>query len=256
MSYFNSKNFWEKLDCTLKDLYIYLHRGNEKEIENLDGPNQILLVIVDLIFISLLAKLILIFFCFILKWIFCNLPKIATKLCKYKCSNFCKESRNNLLFLFKVIKKIYTYNFYSYDVEVYGKIIICVIPIVYILFIISNFIYVGLNLYNTEDKANKIISLMVFYLHLFIEIYCASFHMIKDLMKHFKFTVTAFLLSNLNILWVFIVLDNTVPSDEDKCNCTVISRIGRLVYLLFFMTIYTKSIVNIYHYNMNSKIFL
>ena len=248
MSYsISTGTFLKHFDITIKELYVYIHRENIKD----NIINQMFLILNFTIIISIITKLSIIFICFILKWIFCDLPKITIKLCKYKCFNLCKECWNNLQYLKKVIKKIYTYNFYSYDREIYGNIIIFIIPIVYISFIISNFIY-AIDIRSTEEESS-IIFLTVFYLHLFIEIYCSSFHVIKDLMKHFKFTSLVFLLSNINIFGVFIVLSQ-IENYEITRRFEFYQRIGRLIILLFFIIMYSKSIWNIYNYNMNSKI--
>jgi hypothetical protein len=250
----NKNNFLEKFEYTIEELYVYIHRRdlNSKSDDELQ-QNKILLVIISILLLFLLAKLILIFFFFILKWVICDIPKITLKLCKYKCFNICKECWNTLQYLKKVIKKIYTYNFYSYDTDTYGKIRAFIIPFSYIIFIISNFIYLnGKN--NTDINKNSyfhsVMHLVVFYLHLFIEIYCASFYIIKDLLKHFKFTIISFFAFNFHLLCLYLILDNF---GNANFQCSFFVRIARLFLLIFFMSLYSLSLRNVYSYNMNSK---
>lgn len=249
MSCFENKTtFLEKIDFTIDEMYVYIHRKNISESNLI---NQIFLLLIFTIFIMILTKLSIIFICFILKWTFCDLPLITYKIWSNKCSNLCKEIFNNIIYLKKVCKKIFTYNFYSFDSSIYGNIIIFVIPVIYILFIIMNFIY-AIDIRNFKKSCfyTQFIHISVFYLHLLVELYSVSFYAIKDLILHLKFTFFIFTIANLNILWLFLLLSNI---NYNETICFFAQRIARLILCFFFIGMYYFSIKRIINYKINSK---
>ena len=133
---------------SINELYVYIHSNDQtKQLEN-KTISEILLVLIIGLFVISLFKLVLIFLCFFLKWFLCDLSCLTFKLFKHKCTTFCKECSFNFNYFKKILKKIYTYNFYCYDKEIYGKFLTVLIPMIYMLFIIVNVLFCVMKIRN------------------------------------------------------------------------------------------------------------
>lgn len=241
-----SGNTFDKFLKTIDELYIYIHRDT---ITNTPFVSGILVFTILLVFLVTLFKISIIFLCFFLKWIFWDILVIIFKLFKYKCSILWKECCFNINYFKKVFKKMYTYNFYSYDKDVYGPIWIILIPISYISFIICNLIFCYFENYDKENKLKNVFLICIFYLHLFIEVYISLFYCVKDLFKHIKYTSLVFLLGCFNTLWLYLF---SFVFDNDE-TFQFLERVARMIYLIYFLYTYIKSFRIVINYNMNSK---
>ncbi len=253
-------NPFQNFMCSIDELYIYIHRDTiNKDIFSSFASDSLTTTIIMVFFITLF-KISLIFICFFIKWLLWDILIIIFKLFKYKCSILWKECCFNINYFKKVFKKVYTYNFYSYDKDVYGPVWIILIPFLYISFIICNLIFCYFEKYlnnNSQDdqKDNNIKNIFlicIFYLHLFIEVYISLFYCVKDLFKHIKYTTYIFLAGCFISMLVF--LSSFLFIEEEKkdlfCLC---QRSGRMVYVIFFICAYIKSFNAVKKYNMNSK---
>ena len=123
------------------------------------------------------------YFCFSIKNTVCNQFKtIISDICHFLC---------------RVIKKLYTYNFYSFNKseKLYGGITI----FIFFIFIISNLICVILNLIYFKGELEiyqKINFILAFETHLFFEILCPLYYRGLTLINSFKETAKFFLFSN------------------------------------------------------------
>lgn len=247
-------SFLDDFANSISELYVYNHRN---EVEDEHFFSKILLICIITVFIVSLFKTIIVLVCFFTKWLIFDFFCILGRLVKNKCLTFCKEMNYNRNYLNRAFKKIYTYNFYSYDRDIYGGFWCVFIPIVYILFIIGNTIFCLLrieeNLTMSKLAFTKLMLIIIFFLHLFVEIYNALFYIIKDLKRHIKFTIGWFLLASLHIVWLFFVYLHFKEESQEKFE--FFERLARFTYIIFFLYCYSKSISIVYHYDMNSKTF-
>lgn len=247
MNNFNNESAFQRFLYTTDELYIYIHRSNK---HTQPYSSDILLLTILSVFLVTFLKMILIFLCFFLKWLIWDIIKIIIKLLKYKCSILWKECCFNINYFKKVFKKIYTYNFYSYDIDVYGKFWIIIIPLIYISFIIGNLIFNFMEYLETKQTdLRNIFLVIIFFLHLFIEIYISLFYYIKDLKKHIFRTFYMFLIGCLIVLLLF----SFTYFDPEMKNFQLVERIVRTFFLMFFLWAYVNSLKLVLFYNMNSN---
>jgi len=245
---------FDKFLLTIDELYIYIHRDTiKKKFYAIDA----LLITIVAVFIVTLLKMTLIFFCFFVKWITFDFIYMIIKLFRYKCSILLKEICFNINYLKKIFKKIYTYNFYSYESEVYGPIWIIIIPITYITFIIGNLIFCFYESYKSNPSERdgfrkNVFLIIIFYLHLFIEIYISLFYCIKSLKKHIQTTSIIFCFGCINVFWLY----GCSFINMERWQFSLLQRIARMIYIIYFLFTYTKSLKIVFQYNMNSKFFL
>lgn len=251
----HSENFFDDnfIKC-INELYIYIHRDEHAKEDSLSNA---LIVCIITLFSASLFKTVLVLLCFFIKWLICDFFCILGSLTKHKCFTLCKQLGYSFSYLKRAGKKIFTYNFYSYDAEIYGDYWKVVIPLIYILFLLGNLLFSILVITELESLKNRcftnIMLIVVFFLHLFIEIYNALFYIIKDLKKHINYTVYAFTAGLLNLLWLYTLsfyLQNKGESFD------VYRRIARLIYLIFFLVCYSYSLSKVYQYDINSTLII
>jgi len=247
MKAFADESFFQKFLYTIDELYIYIHVNI---LEITPYASDILLLTIFSVFLVTFFKMVLIFTCFFLKWLIWDIFKVVIKLFKYKCSILWKECCFNVNYFKKVFKKIYTYNFYSYDSDVYGKFWIILIPFSYISFIISNVVFCMME-YFKQNSIKNIFLIIIFFLHLFIEIYISLFYCIRDLKKHIRTTIFTYLIGCFFVLLLFAF--SLFVSEKEIFK--LLQRIVRTFYLIFFLWAYKNSLKEVISYNMNSKIF-
>ncbi len=255
MNTFEDESSFTKLLNTIDELYIYIHRYNN---EKTPFASDLIILTIFCVFFVTFLKMALIFLCFFLKWILWDIFVLIIKLFKYKCSILWKECCFNINYFKKVFKKIYTYNFYSYDRDIYGKFWITLIPFSYISFIICNVVFCFFEYFHQQIYDNNyywtknIILIVLFFLHLFIEIYISLFYYIKDLKKHIETTFKIYMLACSIVLMLYI--SSFFVSNKDFFQ--LLQRIARTIYLLYFLWGYRNSLKEVISYNMNGKSYI
>ena len=120
-SWLDNERFFEYY-YLVKNVYSYAHLLPYKKIFNPDMPEAIFCYVilfsgvVSVFFV--LIKFLLIFIYFFVIRLILNLKDFFVSLCKIKGKYpYLTGLKNGLMYLFKNGKKIYTYNFYIFDIE-------------------------------------------------------------------------------------------------------------------------------------------
>ena len=171
--------------------------------------NFIILVIIILKLLPLIKFFIVIFYFFVyslLVKLFKILSFTFRQKCKVRDSNICEGCIDTLLFY---IRKIYTYNYYSFEKIWHGVILV---PI-YIFFLLVNIIFVS-HFINTSyikddciefDNILEIIQILSFVSHNFIEIFTSFYYFLNNLDTTIICTMIYFtiseIISNFSIIY-------------------------------------------------------
>ena len=148
--------------------------------------------------------LILLYFCVIT--VFLNIYRHVVYLLKNRfCFDIKRVCHDILNYIIRVTKKMYTYNFYSYDRSEFFVAVI--MNIVFLIFITSNIIYIVLsrndfkytnndNIKQEESFQKKILYFIAFETHLFLEILCPIYYRGKSFRNTFNLTLFYLMYSN------------------------------------------------------------
>ena len=165
------------------------------------------MIILITVFFFVFLKLILIILYFLLFGLSLGLFNCAKNTCKSSCKVNIKQKCNEVCSFFHAIfKKIYTYNFYSYENRWLGFFLVSN----FALFIFFNVFYICLYLSHLEGQAdNFILELSRFYAfetHIFIELYCACFFVFMSKTRNFIITIFFFLILNIMSMYSSIII--------------------------------------------------
>ena len=108
--------------------------------------------------------------------------RLWTDICKYIC---------------RICKKLYTYNYYSFNQSDF--LVGTTVNIIFFVFIWSNFIYIVFTFSTHKDEKTynyKIIYLLAFESHLFLEIFCPIYYKGMSIKESFKQSLFFFFYSN------------------------------------------------------------
>ena len=196
----------------MKSVFIYSHvrtyliDPKRQEIEYVF--DIILLVIASaFLFISVFKILVIIiyFFCIQALPAFIKFIKLSCKSdFKTNCSSSCSNGMN---YLKKVVKRIFTFNFYLFDNNIIGFIMI----LSYLIFIGSSFVFNILNVKYIHNNEKNKFYMSIFYLHfeslLLIQILCSSFYGCHNTKIGISCAFGIFLLLNGILLTGYFITD-------------------------------------------------
>lgn len=247
---------YEIYDFT-KSVYLFSHmKTNLVDIYVQKGETfalWILKIITYLIFILLLTKIIIIigyFLIFQATFAFCKFIKL---LFLTKCNIHLNTSLKNAGYFFaRIFKKIITFNFYIFT----NKIISSYMIIVFIITIISNFIFNNNNLQQIQkaEKDNLLINFYIlsFEFNLLIELICYIFYSNRNIMFGAILSICYFLVLNIIIIFTFLFaqryeyLEGAFIKEEPQ-------RILNIIIFFILMVMKIDCLIKIFKYNKESK---
>lgn len=247
---------FDNLFLIIQDLYIYCHLKDYNSTTDEEVEQRIAVIIMTIliaIFSFTVIKIFAIFLYFFFINITINFCKFCGTLIKKKCCiNIFSEIKFSCIYLAKNLRKLYTYNFYSYENKAYGYFIVPV----YLIFIIFNLMFAADYTQNDKDKkmkteSIKMLQFIAFELSIFIELVCCFFYLTRKLRKQFIFTLAAFCFLNLVIgLTLWYKLNFCDQDDENP------RRVANLIFLFFYCFLFSLCFKKIFCYNLNCKIII
>ncbi len=258
----NTLRFNNNTDCPIKDipftrvfftiieeLYIYCHlkiRSNTDPTKEQIEYGHIIMTIIMSIFSLTIIKMLIIFSYFLIintlyhTYNFCE-NSIKRK-CKINCPILFKSA---LLYLIKVFKKFYTYNFYSYENKIYGTII----SLLYMTFIVFNILFSYQYTRNISEEivySLQILQIISFELNIFFELVCGFFYITRRLGLQYLFVISSFIFLNIVVLIAeYIKVNNCMDIDNDQPR-----RIANLIYNAYFSLVLFGAVYKTYKYNL------
>lgn len=242
----------------IEEVYIYNHLSPKAfESTNDKKLDEYLATTIMCVLVAIFSTTILKMFLIFLYFFFCN---TVYNICKFfvfvyrkKCLiNLSAQCKNAYSYLSKIFKKIYTYNFYSYENKPFGYVIV----IVYICFLLFNILYtteyiIILKGQKYDDIMFRGFHIIAFEFHIFIELICCTFYIYRKLWSQYKFILISYI--GLNILICIITFLKINYDFTDDCN-DFIRRVAHLVFLIYFATLYFISFMRVKNYNLNCNI--
>ena len=206
----------------IKSIYIYSHvKTNLIDVERqaIEQATNIILIIISLIFVIIsLFKIFIIIFYFIFIQSFTALIKFIITIFKVRFNiNFCSSFKNAIFYLMKVIKRIYTFNFYLFDNIFIGFVMI----FSYFFFLITSCIFYFENYHLIEYIEKPKYYMDAFYCHfesiILIQLLCSSFYACREMKTSILIGLGLFLIMNLMILIGYqmtVIVENSDGSYE------------------------------------------
>lgn len=194
-------------------------------------------------------KMLVIFIYFFIINLTYNIFQFIIHLFKKRCMVNCSlEIKESYEFLVKIIKKFYTYNFYSFENKLFGWLIV---PI-YILYLLFNIEFSTgfinkIQDKNYQDRIDIIMNILAFEFNLFIEIICVTMYITRNFKKQFIIIISSFVgLNLLVIITVFIkFFYKLLPL------CPILQIVLRILFTFYFLIFFGISIICIKRYNLN-----
>jgi len=175
---------------------------------------------------------------------------IQNRLCirpKRMCQEICS-------YLLKISRKIYTYNFYSYDKSDFLTAFF--LNIIFLAFISTNVIYVTMRFSiflvdhdgsTTVDTASQLLYLFAFETHLFIDIFCPIYYRGISFQRSFKLALLYFAYANIALFSgvftnLFFTNDHFVK---------FLLKISHMAYIMIVSYLYARAYKTIRNIGLN-----
>ena len=180
MSEMNDSFFYNFYDY-VKTVYVYSHLKTylvDKQRQQIEENTLIALIFSIVIFLILsFLKLIIIFLYFLFIQALTSFCKFLKTLCKTKFNvNFCSSFRNAMSYLWKVLKRIYTFNFYVFGNKLNNFIMVGS----YFFLLFSSLLFFLVNKKQLSNIEKDEYYLVLFYVHfeaiIFVHLLNASFY--------------------------------------------------------------------------------
>ena len=232
-------------------MYLYLIDTKRQSIEY--QFVQAVLIIICLLAVAILFKVVVIFIYFFLIQAITNLISFLCTLCRSKCKvPCCSNVKGAFIYLIKLFKKLYTYNFYAFDSTFVGTFLV----VSYFLYLSSSITFSAMIIHEieVEDKTNffYICHFCAFQFNILMEVLCVSFYNMRNMKKQFCLSMGYFFLLNLLIIItlmfqrLLVNVYGVFERDEPR-------RVINIVFNLFFFIMYITTIIKLLLYNVNSK---
>ena len=196
----------------MKSIYIYSHvktyliDPKRQEYELIFDKLLLAISLIFLIFSGLKVAIIVLYFIFIQA--FAALISFIKSLFKIKFKiNFWLSFINGVKYIIKVAKRIITFNFYLYENNIIGTIMI----ISYFFFLICSFYFFLLNHYLLNEVEKTEEYMKIFYLHfeslVLIQLLCSSFYALRNTKLSIICAFFIFIFMNLIIIVGYVITD-------------------------------------------------
>ena len=238
----------ESIFSVIQELYLYCHlkiydkNDKDNELANIN------MIIVALIFLCTMIKIVTIIIYFLVVNSILSIIRFFIDIYKRRCKCVCvSELKFFCNYLVKILKKIYTYNFYSYENKPLGYFLVTV----YLIFIGLNIVFAIEYRHNyTEEQDRpdyiKILQILAFEFSIFIELICGTFYLTRKVKKQILIVGPSFLFLNLVAIFAIVYKAAYLPDNDENPR-----RIANLVYVAHFSTLFVLSLIKVYKYDRN-----
>ena len=179
-----------------------------------------------------------------------SLGRFCAKVVRQRCCmSFRTELKYSLFYLGKILKKIYTYNFYSYENKLTGFVLVTF----YMIYIVFNLIFT-VEYFKTDTKeeekpdAVKYEQFIAFEFSLIIELIVCFFYITRSFKKMFASVIVSFLGLNSVIAMVVVYKMQVQLDDSEKPR-----RFASLIFSIYFSVLILISLVRVIKYDPNCK---
>lgn len=198
-------------------------------------------------------KLIVIIIYFVLVRSSSQIFKFFINLCRFKCKiNICSSLKIAFYNLKKVVKRIFTFNFYLYENRLIGAIMV----LFYLLFLSSSAVFYLINIREISSSEKSDNYMKLFYVHfesmLMIHLLCISFYSCRNMSLDTLSGIILFILLNVLLYLGYLIkekMENVEGIFENKEPQLIMNSIFNFIFLL----INAKSLWNSFFYNSKSK---
>lgn len=241
----------------VKSIYIYSHLKTnliDKDRQSIEIlTNYLLLIITFGFIIAFFFKIIVIIFYFIFAQAFSAFIKFIISIFRTKFQlNFCSSFLNAMYYLGKVLKRIYTFNFYLFHNITIGTTMI----FSYLFFLISSSTFYFQNIFFIEEIEKPKLYMFSFYCHfesvILIQILFTSFYSCRDMVLSTIISIGLFLCIN-GILFLGFFITNVIENAEGSFEYAEPQCIMNVVFNTTFLLMNLNSLINIMVYKRNCK---
>ena len=241
----------------ISSIYIYSHVKTylvDPSRQKVERVFDFFLAIMSGIFsFSFCFKFIIIIFYFFILQSIPALIKFIIALFRLKCDiNFKSSCKNAFSLLKKIGKRMFTFNFYLYENNLIGFIMI----FIYLLFLFSaTYFYID-NQYQSDHSEKSENYMIMFYLHfesvLFIQLLCSSFYSCQNMKLSTLSAIIHFVFLNIIIFLGYLIKENIENAEGIFLNKEP-QLIMNSVLNFFLLLLNGKSFFNAVYSNKNSK---
>lgn len=249
----NTEGFLDKLFSIVQELYVYCHLKDYNMDEDYDQEKQISTFIMCMmigIFSFTVIKIIAIFLYFLILNLVVSTYRFIKYLIKRRCCvNIFQEMNYTCGYTLRIMKKLYTYNFYSYKNKCFGFFIVTI----YLVFISLNISFAAEYLKRDNNKEPltdtvKILQILSFELSIFVELVCCFFYLTRNSKVQYISTFVSFVVLNGVICGTMFYKEYFCDSDDDNPR-----RVANLVFLIFFSFLFILCFRKVYKYDLNCE---
>jgi hypothetical protein len=264
-----TRGFMNITSIVIEELFTYSHlaffddpeTASSDDIEKYMG--RIIMTILIIIFSATILKMLIIFIYFFIINTFLSMIRFFMKLYKHKCCvNMFQECKFICDYFSKILKKFYTYNFYSFENKFFGTMIVTL----YITFLLFNIAFsvndfilletggIEYEKYNSLEIKNKSFSFQFFHLlryelQLFMECICGTIYLFPSFRKQYYFIIPLFVGLNFLIFGFSFIFESFELMDHHWS-----LRALHMIFLSIFICLYAYSWYKILKYNLSCTI--
>ena len=244
----------------VKTIYIYSHvkthlvDADRQSIE--EGTNYVLSIITYIFVIVFSFKFIVIFLYFIFLQAFSAFLKFIKSIIKTKCNlNFHSSFSNAMYYLGKVLKRIYTFNFYIFHNIYVGFIMI----FSYFFYIISSLLFYHQNIKHIEEVEKSKWYMCCFYCHfesiILIQLLCSSFYACPDTSISILLSIGFFISMNAMLFLGYITTD-IIENVDGSFEHSEPQKVMNIIFNSLFLLMNGLALFKIIFHNNNCKLII
>jgi hypothetical protein len=241
----------------MSSIYIYSHVKtfliDTSRQKSEYGFDIVLLIISFIIFILILFKVVIIIFYFLFFRTFTAFIHFIKTLTKVKFKiEYCSSFKNAISLLKKVFKRIFTFNFYLYDNNIIGFIMI----FSYFIYFISASLFYFSNLELIDNPEKSEYYMILFYLHfesiLLIQILCSSFYACRNMKIAILSGLGIFISLNCILITGYFIKEK-IENVNGIFEHNEPQRIMNIIYSVIFLLLNGKCLISIILYQKDGK---
>ena len=241
----------------VKSIYIYAHVKTlliDPQRQPIEYYTNIILAILSLLFVILsIFKIFFIIFYFIFIQALSAFIKFILSIFKTKFRiSFCSSFINAISYLGKVLRRIYTFNFYLFHNKFIGFAMI----FSYFFFLIISCLFYYQNCVHLMDFEKPIYYLICFYLHfesiILVQLLYSSFYACRDMKISTLISIGLFICMNTILIFGYYITE-TIENVEGAFEYGEPQCIMNIIFDSILLFINGISLFKIIFYNINCK---